>query len=210
MKFTKELPQTNKELAQKLAEDGWKKIKEPNSLPLAVLLSFPLSCLLLVMTIYIAYVLEPQFFSFITSDSLEITIPINLNSLFLVVAVYLYMLIHEMIHAIFIPNFMKSKKTVWGLNGVFGFVFTTEPIKKSRFLIISCMPFILLSITALLLFDLTGCLNGYTLTLCLINAAGSGVDFLNILLVGLQVKRGGTIIANGFETYYCVLKESIA
>lgn len=74
MKFTKELPQTNKELAQKLAEDGWKKIKEPNSLLLAVLLSFPLSCLLLVMTIYIAYVLEPQFFSFITSDSLEITI----------------------------------------------------------------------------------------------------------------------------------------
>lgn len=206
MKFTKKLPQTNKALAQKLEKDGWKKIKEPNSLPLAVLFSFPLSCLLLVMTIYIAYVLEPKLFSFITSDSLEITIPINLNLLILVVVVYLYMLIHEMIHAIFIPNFMKSEKTVWGLNRVFGFVFTTEPIKKSRFLIISCMPFILLSITALLLFDLTGCLNGYTLTLCLINAAGSCVDFLNILLIGIQVKRGGTIIANGFETYYCVLK----
>lgn len=68
------------------------------------------------MIIYIAYVLEPKAFSFITSDSLEITILINLNLLILAATVYLYMLIHEMIHAILIPNFMKSEKTVWGLN----------------------------------------------------------------------------------------------
>lgn len=116
------------------------------------------------------------------------------------------MLVHEMLHAIFIPNFIKSEKTEWGLNGVFGFVFTTEPIKKQRFLFISCMPFILLSIVALFLFDLFGCLNGYTLALCLINAAGSCVDFLNMLLIGAQVKKNCTIINNGFETYYRFLK----
>ncbi len=204
MKYTKKLPQTDKELTQRLEKNGWKKIKEPKNLLSAVLFSFPLSCILIAIIVYIAFILEPHLFKFITSDSLEITIPINLKSLIFIVGIYLYMLVHEMLHAIFIPNFAKSEKTEWGLNGIFGFVFTTEPMKKSRFLIISCMPFILLSIIALFFFYLIGCLNWYTLTLCLINAAGSCIDFLNMILVGVQVKKGSTIITNGFETFYCL------
>lgn len=204
LKYTKELPQTNKELSQRLEKSGWIKIKEPKNFLWALLFSFPLSCFLIAIIVYITYVLEPNLFSFITSDSLEITIPINIELLIFIVILYLYMFAHEMLHAIFIPNFKKSEKTEWGMKGVFGFVFTTEPMKKSRFLIVSCMPFILLSIMTLFLFDITGYLNWYTLMLCLINAAGSCVDFLNMILVGVQVKKGSTIINNGFETYYCL------
>lgn len=112
------------------------------------------------------------------------------------------MFLHELIHAAFIPNITKSDKTFWGLNGLFGFVFTTEPINKGRFLIISCMPFLLLSFCALPIAYLCGFLNTYTFLLFFINAAGSCVDFLNIILIIFQVKGNRAIINNGFETYY--------
>ncbi len=202
MKYVKKLPPTDKTLSRQLEEDGWKKIKEPKSLWLATLLSLPLCCLLLAVTVHFAYLLNPGLFVFMESASITITISFDLKSLLFIVILYLYMLVHEMIHAMLIPNFLKSEKAVWGLNGIFGFVATTEPMKKARFLIVSAAPFVMLSIVALVLFYAIGILNGYTLALCLINAGGACVDFLNILLVAVQVKNGSMIVNNGFETYY--------
>lgn len=112
------------------------------------------------------------------------------------------MLIHEFIHAALIPNFIKSDKTFWGINGLAGFVFTTEPIKKRRYIIISFMPSILLSIILPILLDMVQLLNGYLAFLCVLNAMGSCVDFLNVILIVFQVPNNATIINNGFETYY--------
>ena len=206
MKYIKKIPETDITLSQYLHVNGWIKIKEPKNLIWAVLFSFPLSCLLMIVTAYMAYLLKPELFHFINSDSFEIVIQFDLKLVFFVIAVWGYLFIHEMIHAMLIPNFRCSEKTWWGLNGVFGFVFTAEPIKKCRFQVISCMPFILLSIVMLSGLKICGYLNGYTFSLCLINAAGSCVDFLNIILIGVQVKRGSTIISNGFETYYRFLE----
>lgn len=202
MKFTKKLPTTDKELSIKLYEAGWIKIKEPRNLFWAVLFSFPLALCLGAMTSYAAYLLKPLLFSFITSDSLEISFNIDWKFLLFIISIWGYMLIHEMVHAVLIPHFRTSERTKWGLNGIFGFVFTTEPIKKECFILISCMPFVLLSIVSLLLFEILGVLNGYTFVLCLINAMGSCVDFLNIIIILFQVKRGCIIISNGFETFY--------
>lgn len=202
MKYVKKLPASDKQLSIELQKTGWKKIKEPKNLLIAVLLSFPFAIVLTAVTMYMSYVLKPELFSFITTDSLNIRFSIDFKFVIFIIFIWVYMFIHEMIHMIFIPNFMKSEKTKWGLNGAFGFVFTTEPTKKWRFLIISFMPFFLLSIVALWVFNIWGILNGYTLLLCLINAMGSCVDFLNIVIILFQVKRGSTIINNGFETYY--------
>ena len=169
---------------------------------IALLLSFPLAFLSGGMILCLAYFLKPSLFYFISSESLEISLNINFKLLLFVGAIFVYMLFHELTHAVFIPGFAKSEKTFWGINGLFGFVFTTEPIKKSRFFIISIMPFILLSLAPLYLLNIFSFLNWYTLGLCVINAAGSCVDFLNILLIAFQVKNGHTIINNGFETYY--------
>ncbi|MGV8906228.1 MAG: DUF3267 domain-containing protein, partial [Acetobacterium sp.] len=109
---------------------------------------------------------------------------------------------HEFLHACFIPNVLKSDKIYWGINGFFGFVFTTEKIKKGRFLIISIMPFILLSVILPLILNILGLLNGYIILLCLINAMGSSVDCLNMCLIAIQVPNGSHIMNNGFETYF--------
>jgi len=206
MKYTKKFPKTDEELSSYLIEAGWIKIKEPQNLPLAILFSLPFAYLLLGIILWLAYLLKPEFFNFMASDSLSLTLSIDLQLLLFVGAIFVYMFLHEMIHAMFIPDVIKSERTFWGMNGVFGFVFTTEPIKKGRFLVISCMPFILLSVAPLLFLDFIGYLNWYTLLLCLINAAGSCVDFLNMALIGFQVKGKHTIISNGFETFYKLTK----
>lgn len=202
MRYITKMPAKDKQLSMQLLSDGWKKIKEPTNLELAVLLSFPFVFVLSGLTAWLAYLLKPELFSFALLESFSISFTIDIKLLLFLIMVFVYMFIHEMTHAVFIPGFTKSDKTYWGLNGLFGFVFTTEPIEKLRFLIISAMPFCLLSLAALFLFQLVGLLNWFTLGLCLINAAGSCVDFLNLLLIAIQVNRGQTIINNGFETYY--------
>ncbi|MEA4932934.1 MAG: DUF3267 domain-containing protein [Lawsonibacter sp.] len=206
MEYTKKLPTTDKELSTQLLGDGWEKIWEPRNLAFAMLLSVPFVFLLGSITLWLAYLLQPRLFGFISSESFEISFNIDLKLLLFIVVIFAYMLIHELIHAAFIPNFSKSGKTFWGLNGLFGFVFTTEPIKKGRFIIISIMPFIVLSLVPLYLLNFFSLLNWYTVVLCLINATGSCVDFLNVILIAFQVKCGHTIINNGFETYHRLIK----
>lgn len=202
MKYVIKPPGTNKKLSVQLLSNGWQKLQEPRNLATASLLSLPLAFLFGGVILWLAYLLKPGLFYFVSSESLEISLNINFKLLLFVAAIFVYMLLHELTHAVFIPSFAKSEKTFWGINGLFGFVYTTEPIKKGRFLIISVMPFILLSLAPLYLLNIFSLLNWYTLGLCVINAAGSCVDFLNIFLVAFQVKNGHTIINNGFETFY--------
>ncbi len=202
MKYTKHLPETDRQLSEQLKKSGWRKIKEPGSLAVAIILSFPLSLILFIGTAYTAYLIKPELFGFIKSGSLEFYISVNWRPVLFFISIYLYMFVHEIVHVICIPNFVKSENTMWGLNGAFGFVVSTEPMNKTRFLLVTGMPFMALSLFSLLLFHFAGYLNGYTLALCLINAAGSGVDFLTFLLIAFQVKRNSTIISNGLETYY--------
>lgn len=45
-------------------------------------------------------------------------------------------------------------------------------------------------------------LNGFICLLCVINAYGSCVDLLNIVLISVQVPKDSYIKMNGAETYY--------
>jgi len=111
-------------------------------------------------------------------------------------------LIHEFVHACFVPDAFRSDKTYWGIRFFYGFVHTTEKIKKSRFIIISLMPFILLSVVLPFILNAFGWLNACTITLCLINAIGSSVDCLNACLVAVQVPRGSYVVNNGYDTFF--------
>lgn len=202
MKYTKKLPSVDKELSKHLNADGWIRIKEPKNIITAILVSLPIAFIITIVILLLGYLLNPSLFEFLQMDSLEFNIRIDLFSVFYIMGIFVFMLLHEFIHAIFIPNFIKSKKVYWGINCGFGFVFTTEPIKKWRFILISIMPFALLSGVLLFISALLGLLNGYVLFLCTLNAAGSCIDFLNILLIVFQVPNNSIIINNSFETYY--------
>ncbi|MDI2882308.1 metalloprotease family protein [Clostridioides difficile] len=75
-------------------------------------------------------------------------------------------------------------------------------MSKCRFLIVSIMPFVLLSIILSILLNILGVISEYTILLCLINALGSCVDLLNICLISIQVPSKYYIKINRFETYF--------
>jgi hypothetical protein len=205
MKYIKKIPTSDKELSNKLISDGWKKLKEPSNLGMATLLSVPFMLINGIIFMVIVFCLYPPFKDFFNNskDGFNITFEGNLYTLIMyIVTIFIFMSIHEFLHACFIPNVLKSDKIYWGINAFVGFVYTTEKIKKSRFLIISIMPFILLSVILPFILNIFGWLNGFTIFLCLINAMGSCVDCLNICIVGIQVPSGSYIVNNGFETYF--------
>lgn len=203
MKYIKKMPSTDKQLSDNLVSEGWKKIKEPSSLITATLFSIPFMLINFIITLAIVTYLYPPIQEFLSLDGgFKFTLDINLSTFLYIISIFLFMTVHEFLHAAFIPNVLKSEKTFWGINGIYGFVFTTEKLKKGRFIIISMMPFILLSLILPFILSELGWLNGYTILLCLINAGGSCVDCLNTVLIGTQVPNGSYIVNNGFETYY--------
>ncbi|MDP4178078.1 MAG: DUF3267 domain-containing protein [Bacillota bacterium] len=203
MKFIKKIPSTDKELKNKLLSNGWNKLKEPSNLGIATLLSVPFMFINGIISMVIIFYLYPPLKELLNSNQgFSITFKINLFTLLYIIVFFVFMIIHEFLHACFIPNMLKSDKVYWGINGFFGFVYTTEIIKRNRFLIISIMPFFLLSIIFPFILNVLGCLNGFTIFLCLINAMGSCVDCLNICIVATQVPSGSYIVNNGLETYF--------
>lgn len=203
MRYVKKMPSTDKELSNKLMSDGWTRLKEPPSLVMATLLSVPFMLVNGAISIIIAIYLYPPLKDFLNSgEGFSLAFTVNLLALTYVPVIFIFMAIHEFLHACFIPNVLKSDKTFWGINGFFGFVSTTEKIKKGRFLIASVMPFILLSVIMPFILNILGWLNAFTIFLCLLNAMGSCVDCLNMCLVAVQVPNDSYIVNNGFETYF--------
>jgi len=202
MKYVKKMPSTNIALSKDLLNNGWTKIKEPSTIAMATLYSMPFAFLLGGIVLFITFSLNPAIFDFLQNETFAFTLTLNLSMVLFILAILGFLTLHEFIHALFIPHFISSNKIFWGINGLFGFVFSTEPIKKSRFLIISMMPCVILSFLLPFVLNFFGLLNGYTMFLCLFNAMGSCVDFLNIILIAFQVPKGRMIINNGFETFY--------
>ena len=203
MKFTKKMPQTDNEFSEMLLKSGWNKIREPHTMGAAILASLPFAGLSLFLTYFVIYpfhnLLTPiqQFMA----DGLSFSInPLKIFSV--LAALYFYVIIHEFLHGIIIPNFYKSNKTFWGLTVLGGFVVTTEELSKKRFILISILPYLALTVGTTIILGFLGALSNLMLFLIIINALGSCVDFLNIALIAFQVPNGSKIINNGFETFY--------
>lgn len=202
MKYIKKMPAIDKELSKKLVLDGWKKLREPSNLVMAILLSLPLMIISGIVSIAISIYLYPSLKEILSKNTFSINIKINLITVVYIIIFLVFMAAHEFIHAFCIPNGLKSEKVYWGINSLFAFVYTTEKIKKNRYLVITIMPFILLSILLPFILKILGLLNGFTIFLCLVNSMGSSVDLLNVILILTQVPKGSYIVSNGSETYF--------
>ncbi|MGL5415896.1 MAG: DUF3267 domain-containing protein [Clostridium sp.] len=203
MKYIKKILIVDKETKRILIDEGWIKLKEPTNLKIAILLSIPfmiINIIIFLGIIVFIYPLSEEILNIISD--FKITLNINFTMIVYINSIIVFTIIHEFIHACLIPNFLKSNKTYWGINRGGGFVYTTEKIKRWRYIIISIMPFIILSIIFPILISSLGILNKFIVFLCFLNAMGSSVDSLNIWIILRRVPKGATIISNGFETYY--------
>ena len=201
MKYAKKIPQADPELREALLAEGWKKLKEPQSLFWAILFSIPFMVINALICYFVLLLVNPTYahmvYDFLYSGIWHFTIRFDY-----IIYVYLFVVAHELIHLVFIPNFYRSDKTYIGIKPWGGFVFTTEKIGKGRFLLITVAPFVVFSILAPAILGFAGLLNGFLLFLIFLNAFSSCVDMLNAVIIAIQVPNGSTIVNNGFETYF--------
>ncbi|WP_097006044.1 DUF3267 domain-containing protein [Lacrimispora amygdalina] len=203
MKLIKKIPPENKQMTVIMNDQGWVRLKEPNSVSAAILWSMPISILLMLCNAAWCYYLYPPFQQLLSgSQGFSLEFSIGIESVYYLLGMFLCLLIHELIHAIFIPKVWKSDKTYWGFNGLFGFVFTEEILSKKRMVVISLMPLLILSFAAPLILAGMGLLNGYLVFLSILNAGGACVDILNVILILIQVPKEGILVANGYATFY--------
>lgn len=201
MKYVKRLPPTDKELSSTLLAQGWMKLKEPDSFLTALFLSVPFMIINAVICWYLFLRYHTPLTIF-TNDTSSLTFHLNLNLIAAVLAVLFLTLLHELVHAVFIPNFAKSEKTCWGIGLSGGFVSTKEELSKSRFMIISLSPFVAISVFLPVALQLLGLLNNLLAFAAFINALGASVDILMLTLAAFQVPSKARIVNNGFETFY--------
>lgn len=202
MKYIKKIPQENIAVTEDLIQNGWKVLKEPSSLGVTITLAMPISIILMGLTLFYFMIIFPEKMNILDADGLSIEFTINLKSLLYVIGILIYTFLHEMIHALTIPNVIHSQKTYWGINGCFGFVYTEEKIKKARFILVSIMPLVLLTFVIPLICRMFDFYHWYLLLLCVINAGGACVDIFNIILIAKQVPTKGMIVSNGMKTLY--------
>ncbi|RPF53937.1 DUF3267 domain-containing protein [Aquisalibacillus elongatus] len=199
MKIRFSIPKADHEYEQELKQNNWTPLKEPQSIGKATLISIPFMIVNLVICLAVIIMVDGlswHEFGF-TEEGFRFTL-----SLSHIVWFFAMIIIHELIHLVFVPNFLKSNKTYLGITLQAGFILTEDMISKSRFLIVSFAPFILISIILPIILSWFGLLTPLLKVLIIINGVSSSVDFLNSFMIMRQVPKGGSIINNGFRTYW--------
>lgn len=199
MKIINKLPEYNESHHEELLNNRWIPLKEPQKVSTAILLSVPLMFLGALVTIGIIKLFSDFSLSDFGWTDNTFTLTIDFGIIFGLITL---LIIHELLHLVFIPNFLRSEKTYVGVTTFGGFVVCEEEISKTRFICISLAPYILLSVLLPTILGLLGLLTPLLKFLIIFNALGSSVDLLNLLLVGKQVPRDGIIISNGPKTYW--------
>ncbi|MGI8386025.1 DUF3267 domain-containing protein [Robertmurraya sp. P23] len=199
MKISRKYPSFDETIERELLTKSWIALREPKNVWSSILLSLPFMFLTGWITIAIVnlfYPLTLKEFG-MTDNGVEITF-----NLFYVVALWLLVVIHEILHLVFIPNFLKSKKTYIGLSWFGGFVLTEEKMSKIRFIIISIAPYIFLSILLPVVLGWLGFLSTPIKIIILINSFASSVDMLVLFLILFQVPKNAVIVNCGPRTYW--------
>ena len=64
LRYARSIPKLDLQLKERLTKEGWTKLKEPGSLPLAVLISIPFMLVNGLIFLLLIYLLKPAIFNF--------------------------------------------------------------------------------------------------------------------------------------------------
>lgn len=198
MRIQNKIPKTSESLHLNLVNNDWIPMKEPKSVWIAILFSIPLMILNAIITVGIINIFSTISLNEfgVASDSISITINLGV-----IIWVFSLIILHELLHLIFIPKFIKSQKTFIGLTLFGGYVLTEEKISKSRYILVSVAPFVIISIILPIVLSIIGILTPTLKFLILLNSLASSVDILNVILLA-QVPRKTVLTNNGTKTYW--------
>lgn len=203
MKYIKKIPEENKEYTEELLKTGWKKLKEP-SLKVSMIISFPISVFLVFLNIkYFQYFTPLKEFINNSGNGFRMEIKLGiLELIFYLLMMIAFLILHEFIHLLFMPNFLKSERTFWGMRVTYFFALTEEEMSKFRMITVFAAPLVLLSFILPAFLNILGIMNGFIVLLCVLNAGGSYVDVFFIILVLFQIPNRSVVKNNGAVTFY--------
>ncbi|KAB8130502.1 DUF3267 domain-containing protein [Gracilibacillus oryzae] len=203
MKLLSKMPKSNPNLHSDLIHNGWIPLKEPKSSIIAFLLSLPLMIIGAIISIGIIDIISTISLSEfgLTFDSFSITIDIGI-----ILMLATLLILHELLHLVFIPNFFTSAKTYVGITPLGGFVITEEEITKARYILISIAPFLIISIILPFVLSMLGILTTSWKVLIILNAMASSVDIFNLFLIMKQAPKDAILKSNGPSTYWRSMK----
>jgi hypothetical protein len=184
-----------------LISDGWVPLKEPGNIVIALLASVPLMIVNVMVSGIIILLFTPAPFTGLVPTTSISTISISIG-IFPILGLLMLMVAHEFVHLAFIPNFLRSDKTYAGITYVGAFAVTEEVLTKRRHMLISIMPFVVISLLMPMMLGVIGILGPLVICLILLNSLASSVDILIILLVAFQVPADSRLISNGMKTYW--------
>ncbi|AAM04180.1 TPA: DUF3267 domain-containing protein [Methanosarcina acetivorans] len=193
------MPKTNPERKSELIASDWIQLREPQNIVSIGLLMVPIMALSALATVKIFNIFTA--FSLadfgITSHGLSATISLKGFA-----GLMGLLLSHELLHLIFIPNFIRSEKTYLGITYYGGYVYSEESLPKLRYILITIAPFLIISAALPLILGFLGLLTPMAKILILLNSMGSCMDVMNLGFVLSQVPAAAYITCNGTETYW--------
>lgn len=185
-------------IKDKKLPDGANIFKEPNTAMVAFLqgLIFAIPVVFLMIVIL-----------FFVSKNLNLDIKYN-NNRFLICCLisFIFLYIHEIIHAICFP--IKDKKEIWMYTSQLSlFVYSEAKVSKIRFIVINIMPAFLLGILPFIFSMIFAKFLGETLlldfvTVCIINVLLAVGDYTNIFNTIRQVPKNAKVFNHGFHSYW--------
>ncbi|WP_048170046.1 DUF3267 domain-containing protein [Methanosarcina siciliae] len=193
------MPKTNPERQSELIASDWIQLREPQNIVGIGLLMVPIMALSALSTVKIFNIFTA--FSLadfgITAQGLSATISLKGFA-----GLMGLLLSHELLHLIFIPNFISSEKTYLGITYSGGYVYSEESLSKPRYILITIAPFLIISAALPFILGFLSLLTPMTKILILLNSMGSCMDMMNLGFVLSQVPAAAYITCNGTETYW--------
>lgn len=203
IRFTKKFPQTNSDRHSELIANNWIPLREPQNLALAILASVPLMILSALPPLEVFNIVTPSYLADFGITPSQISITIDLQDLVYFLGLSAVIIFtHELLHLVFVPDFLTSDKAFLGITYFGGFAYSEEVLSKSRFILVLLTPFVVISIILPGILGALNLLNPLLKFMILTNAMGSSVDMLNLVLVLVQVPAGAYLTCNGTRTYW--------
>jgi hypothetical protein len=174
----------------------WRRLREPRSLAVALLLSLPLGVLAAFGLLIMGTALAP-------GERAEVTVEADRLAHVLVFFVLLISL-HELLHAVSFPESLSSRNVVLGIwpRALLFYAHYVGELSRERFLLSLICPFAAISIGSLLLALIDPARSGLWMFAGVLNALSSSMDLLGVLLVIAQLPRGARVRNQGRFTYW--------
>jgi len=174
-------------------DSGWRRLKEPGPIG-AQLRAFPLAVVL----VLLIFALLSGYFR---SDLLDLVDPYILFLPLLMLAVFVF---HEGIHAFFHPGRGTTDRSVLGFwpATLLLYAHYVGPLSRNRFLLILASPFVFLTLVPILVALTLDAAPAWLFWVTILNAAGSSVDLVGIILLLTQLPGSAIVRNKGWASYW--------